>query len=77
MSGDTDSFVRLAAQDCLARYHESAMPFTALADYLDELRQRGWSEGAISAVAFIVAKSLNANEVVWRDGTEWPNEGMS
>ena len=73
MSVDTDSFIRLAAQVCLARYHESAMPFTALADYLEELRQRGWSEGTISAVAFIVAKSLNANEIEWRDGTEQPN----
>ena len=74
MSGDTDSFVRLAAQVCLAACHGSPTPFTALSDSLEELRDRGWSEGAISAVAFIVSKSLHGNEILGCAAAESPRE---
>lgn len=64
MTTNTDIIFRLAARTCLSQCRRSPAPFTALADYLDELRRRGWSEGAVSTVTFIVLKSLRGSDMV-------------
>ena len=66
MTTNTDVLFRLAARACLSQCRQSPAPFTALADFLDELRRRGWSDGAVSTVTFIVLKSLRGSDMVSR-----------
>ena len=54
---------------------EHSLPDTDALALVEELRQRGWSQGAISAVAFIVSKSLNANEILRRASSESQRDG--
>ena len=44
---DTDSLCRIAAQACLVQCRQSTIPFTVMADFLESLRARGWSEASI------------------------------
>jgi hypothetical protein len=53
---------RLAARTCLSRCRYSAAPFTALSDFLDELRERGWDESALARMEAMVRDSLHGRD---------------
>ena len=63
---------RFAARDCLSRCRYSSAPYTALSDFLDHLRRRGWDEQAISRMQAMVLQSLSDRDTLSRDNSGSP-----
>jgi hypothetical protein len=64
MAGNKSNLsINAAVMNCLARCSESELPYLCLSDFLEKLREMGWSEadvGAVQAAALPMLGELRA-----------------
>jgi hypothetical protein len=58
LSDKSDSLIRAAVKDCLARCYRGNTPLGELAEFLGDLRAQGWSPADIRKVESAVRKVL-------------------
>ena len=58
MSDKSESSIRAAVKDCLARCYRGNTPLGELAQFLGELRAQGWAEPDVRKVEAAVRKVL-------------------